>query len=257
MGRALCLEAARRGGQVIVSDVSRQGAEETADLVRAEGAQAWVTQTNVTQLEELEALRDFAVEKLGTIDVLANNAGVGVGGLVDEVSQDDWEWVINVNLWGVINGCRLFVPVMRKQGHGAILNVASAAGLISAPQLGPYNVSKAGVVALSETMHAELSVAGIAVTVLCPTFFKTNIAESARGVNMDSAMKMVSKQMERSSVQAPDVAKAAFDDLGRNRLYCVPMADGRAMWRLKRATPAGFARLGSRLFRKFQSREQS
>src|SRR6185312_10510780 len=114
--------------------------------------------------------------------LVINNAGVAVGGRVGEVALDDWRWIMGVNLWGVIHGCHVFATQLRAQGSGHILNVASAAGLLAPPGMAPYNVTKAAVVALSETLRGELRDAGVGVTVLCPTFFRTNIAASSRAV---------------------------------------------------------------------------
>ena len=126
-----------------------------------------------------EALAAEADRAFGGTDLVVNNAGVAVGGPVGAVPLDDWKWIFGVNLWGVIYGCHVFVPRFKAQGHGHVINVASAAGLLSAPEMGPYNVTKAGVVALSETLAAELSGTGVGVTVLCPTFFRTNILASS------------------------------------------------------------------------------
>ena len=113
--------------------------------------------------------------------LVINNAGVGAGGsAVGDFSLDDWSWVLGINLWGPIHGCHVFAPILRDAGYGGIINVASAAAFGAAPHMAAYNVSKAGVLSLSETLAAELSGTGVNVTVLCPTFVKTNIVESGR-----------------------------------------------------------------------------
>jgi short-subunit dehydrogenase len=197
----------------------------------------------VRESGQVSELSRAARQWLGHTDLLVNNAGVAVAGPVEEVSLEDWRWIMDINLWGVIYGCRAFVPEMKQRARGYVVNVASAAGLISLPEMAPYNVTKAAVVALSETMHAELRPAGVHVSVLCPTFFKTNIHTNGRGVIDDRRRAVIGKLMERSRLQAPDVAKLALDAVARNHLYAVPMSDGRAMWRLKRLAPAGFSRL--------------
>src|SRR5262249_5674319 len=154
-------------------DVNLAAVEETARLARAAGAADTKAMTcDVTKLAELEALAGACD---GPVDLVVNNAGVSSGGAVGELPISDWRWTIEVDLFGVIHGCHVFVPRLRAQGHGHILNVASAAGLVSMPYMAPYNVAKAGVVALSETLDAELRGSGVGVTVLCPTFFQTNI----------------------------------------------------------------------------------
>lgn len=249
LGRAFCLEVARRGGRVVVSDVDMEGAEETVRQVRGAGSPAFAVECDVRDPEAVEALADRADELLGATDLVCNNAGVAVAGPFCDVPLEDWRWIMDINLWGVIHGCRTFIPRMQAQGHGYVINVASAAGLLSAPTMAPYNVTKAGVVALSETLYAEFKKSGIRVTVLCPTFFTTQIAANSRSANdaqAEGAKVLIEKLMRKSKVQAPDVAKLAFDDVGKGRLYTLPMRDGRMMWRLKRATPRRFYELLSK-----------
>jgi short-subunit dehydrogenase len=176
---------------------------------------------------------------LGGADLLINNAGVAVSGRIGSIPLADWEWIVGINLWGVIYGCHHFVPRFQKQGSGHVLNVASAAGLFSSPNLGPYNVTKAGVVALSETLASELKRDNIGVTVLCPTFFVTGIAQNARAQGSRGRDK-IEKLMSRATVQAEGVAKAAISGVERGDLYVLPHRDGRWLWRLKRAVPSLF-----------------
>ena len=129
---------------------------------------------------------------------------------------------------------------MKSQGNGYILNVASAAGLLTPPAMSAYNVSKAGVVALSETLYAEYKNDGIRVSVLCPTFFRTQIVEAGRGATTAKEDARIIRWMERSKVQAPDVAKAAIDSLRDGKLYVLPMQDGQVAWHLKRQAPEQF-----------------
>lgn len=247
LGRAFCEELARKGGRILIGDVNVQGAEETAARVRQLGGEARVEACDVREPGQVEALAKAADEWLKATDVLINNAGVAVGGHVGDVSLEDWKWQVDINLWGVIYGCHFWAPRMKARGHGHIINVASAAGLLTLPEMGPYNVAKAGVVALSETMYPELEPEGVHVTVLCPTFFRTNIHRAARGPAAESAVEGIERVMDKSRIQAPDVARLALDHVRRGKLYCVPMRDGRLMWRIKRATPRGFYGLLSRV----------
>jgi len=250
LGRAFALALAKRSARLVLADINQAAAEETAKLVRAErpgdapdeGA-AMVFACDVTSAEAVEKLAVFAEERLGAVDLVINNAGVAVGGEMGAVSLDDWRFVVGVNLWGVIHGCHSFVPRFRARKKGAILNVASAAGLLAPPRLGPYNVTKAAVVALSETLYAELRDDGIGVTVLCPTFFKTQILDSSRGTTDDKQRAAVQKLMDDSKLQAPEVAKAALAAVENGNLYAVPMTDGWLLWTLKRLMPQTFHRL--------------
>ena len=236
LGRAFALELGQRGARVLVSDVDRAAAEETARLV---GKTAHAVACDVSKLAEVEALARDADRLLGGVDLVINNAGVAVGGRVGEVAMADWEWIVGINMWGVVYGCHVFVPKLRAQRSGHVINVASAAGLLSPPMMGPYNVTKAAVVALSETLHAELSQDGVGVTVLCPTFFRTNIGKNARGTDA-TLSSIVEKRMDESKVQAGDVARIALDAAQKNVLYVVPQADGQWSWRIKRMMPEKF-----------------
>jgi NAD(P)-dependent dehydrogenase (short-subunit alcohol dehydrogenase family) len=241
-GRALALELARRGGHLVVSDISAVAAEETARLALAAGAaSARSLRCDVTKLADVEAL-SAACE--GPVDLVVNNAGVSSGGLIGDLPIDDWRWTIEVDLFGVIHGCHVFVPRLRKQGHGHVLNVASAAGLLCAPRMGAYNVAKAGVVALSETLGSELAGTGVGVTVLCPTFFETNIVRSGRFA--DDETKKLADNLMRRARPVEEVVRSALASVERGELYALPMADARWLWRLKRAVPGSFRGLVAR-----------
>ncbi len=241
LGRALSLALAKRGSKVLLADIDLTSAEETAQAVIAAGGQALAQSCDVAKVEDVEKLAELAEAEFGGCDLIANNAGVGVGGPIGDVSLRDWEWVMNINLWGVIYGCHVFGPRFKRQRSGHILNIASAAGLLCAPDMAPYNVTKAGVVAMSETLCGELAPFSVGVTVVCPTFFKTQIADKSRFTGKsDRLVDAAKKQMERSSVQAGDVASSALEACEKNILYCVPMVDARWGWWLKRLAPDSF-----------------
>ena len=240
LGRALALDLAARGAEVVISDINSSSAEESAELCRKKGAHVEVIPCDVTKRNAVFALVDETEKRLGGIDFIANNAGVSVAGPFEQIPIEDWRWAVDINLWGVIYGCQAAVPKMKAQGHGYILNVASAAGLLSPPAMSAYNVTKAGVVALSEGLYAELKGLGISVSVLCPTFFKTNIVGNSRGATTQKDDDRIVRWMERSKVQAPDVAKTAVDAVRDGKLYVQPMKDGRIAWRLKRTHPQRF-----------------
>lgn len=241
LGRALSVELGSRQGRVIVSDVDSEGAQGTAELVRQAGGEAWVIPCDVGQWQEVEALAEQTRQAVGEVDLIVNNAGVGVGGHFGEIPLEDWRWQMDVNLWGVIHGCRAFVPAMKARRRGWVMNIASAAGFACPAQFAPYNVAKAGVIALSETLRAELEPLGIDVTVVCPSYFQTNIAESGRGQD-DAARDLIGELMHASKVQAADVASHSIESLERGRLHALPMRDARAAWLAKRAFPGSFHR---------------
>src|SRR5579872_529825 len=242
-GRALALLLAGRGSRLTLSDVNLQAVEETAQLAESAGAKGVrALRCDVTKIEDIEALAAAAEPP---IDLVVNNAGVSSGGRIGELPVKDWRWTIDVDLFGVIHGCHVFVPMLRAQGHGHVLNVASAAGLLAAPQMGAYNVAKAGVVALSETLSGELVGTKIGVTVLCPTFFQTDIAKSGRFT--DEKTRTRAESLVAKGKTADEVARYALDACRRNALYAIPMADGRWLWRFKRASPVGFRNVAGRV----------
>ncbi len=236
LGRALALELAGRQAKLLLADLNEEGSRETARLVAGAGGEAHAVRCDVSRSEDVAALVGEADRALGGVDLVVNNAGVCAGGQVGEIPLADWAWVMGVNLWGVIHGCHAFAPRFKEQRSGHFLNVASAAGFISVPGIAPYCVTKAGVVALSETLRLELAPHGVGVTVLCPTFFRTQIASSGRG--LDGPMKATAeKLMGREGLQADYVARRAVEAVDAGRLYAVPHRDGRWVWRLKRAIP--------------------
>jgi len=241
LGRAFCIELARRQGRILAADINLAGAEETARLVIAAGGSAIARRCDVSKPEEVEGLAAEVERAYGAADVVINNAGVAVSGPIGAVPLADWQWIMGVNLWGVIYGCHTFAPRFKSRGAGHIINVASTAGLIASPDLGPYNVTKAAVVALSETLYAEMHGTGVGVTVLCPTFFKTNIGRAARNSVEGMGPEDVEKLMDRTSIQAPEVARFALATADEGELYALPHADGRWAWRLKRLVPETFA----------------
>ena len=240
LGRAFCLELAARKARILAADINLAAAEETVRLVEAAGGKAIAHRCDVADPEQVEGLATTIEEAYGAADLVINNAGVAVGGTIGKVPLEDWRWIMGINLWGVIYGCHVFAPRFKSRGNGHIINVASAAGLLAAPEMGPYNVTKSGVVALSETLSAELAGTGVVVTVLCPTFFKTNIARAAHSHTETGTPDDIEKLMNRASLQAPEVARFALDTADAGELYAVPHADGRWMWRLKRLLPETF-----------------
>ena len=182
IGRGMAERFAASSMRVVVADVEEPPLHETVQSIRADGGEAIAVTCDVSSWPSVEALRDACTEAYGPADVLCNNAGVAGRGGVAEASMKTWEWCLGVNLWGVIHGCRAFLPAMIEQGSGHVVNTASVLGHLCSPGVGPYNVSKYGVVALSETLHLEMhaSDTGVGVTCLCPGLVATNILDSER-----------------------------------------------------------------------------
>jgi NAD(P)-dependent dehydrogenase (short-subunit alcohol dehydrogenase family) len=219
-----------QGMRVVIGDIEEPALDKAvADL----GAEADVLPvvTDVSRIEDVERLRDQALDTYGSVDLVCNNAGVAAGGLGWEVSLDDWQWVLGVNLWGVVHGVKTFLPLLVEQGHGHVVNTASMAGLLSSPFMAPYNVAKHGVVTLSETLFAELSMMAspVGVSVLCPGWVDTHIGEADRnrpGARPDvepteesAATRALLGSMLANGLPPSEVAALVIDAVKANRFY--------------------------------------
>jgi NAD(P)-dependent dehydrogenase (short-subunit alcohol dehydrogenase family) len=242
IGAAFAVELARRDGRVVCSDIDELAAQRTVDAIADQGGTAIAMSCDVSRFEDVSRLAADARDWFDAAPTLViNNAGVGAGGsAVGDFSLDDWSWVLGINLWGPIHGCHVFAPILRDSGHGGIINVASAAAFGAAPHMAAYNVSKAGVLSLSETLAAELSGTGVNVTVLCPTFVKTNIVESGRITAQSTDL--ANMLMRWTGYSPARVARMCLDTHDRGGLYCLPQLDARIGWGIKRFAPAVYTR---------------
>ena len=245
IGAAFARELARRGGRIVCSDVDETAARATADAITGDGGEATAVRCDVSSVDDVQKLAVDAQAWFGGPPTLViNNAGVGAGGTaIGEADLDDWNWVLGINLWGPIHGCHVFAPILREAGDDrprGIINVASAAAFGAAPGMAAYNVSKAGVLSLSETLAAELSGTGIGVTVLCPTFVKTNIVESGRISEQSS--QLADRLMRWTGFSPERVARSCLDTHDRGGLYCMPQPDARIGWGIRRFTPTVYTR---------------
>ncbi|HEY1119633.1 MAG TPA: SDR family NAD(P)-dependent oxidoreductase [Acidimicrobiales bacterium] len=183
IGFAMAARFAGDGARVVLADVEAPALEQAAATLREQGGQVHAVVTDVSDGDAVDALAAEAVDIFGPVHLLCNNAGVGAGGLTWELTTQDWEWVLGVNLWGVIHGLRAFLPAMLAHGEPAhVVNTASLAGHVSAPFMAPYGASKFAVVAISEALFHELQMTGssVGVSVLCPGWVNTNIHASER-----------------------------------------------------------------------------
>src|SRR5690606_23561637 len=182
-GREFARIGASLGMKLVLADIQADALAATASELQARGVELVAERVDVSKAEDVERLARRTKETFGKVHLLFNNAGVAAGGLVWEHSTRDWEWVLGVNLWGVIHGVRCFVPMMLEQGDEChVVNTASVAGLLSTQLMGVYNVSKHGVVTLTETLYNDLRLKGanVGVTLLCPAYVPTNINQSQR-----------------------------------------------------------------------------
>jgi len=212
-------------------------------LVERAGGVAYAIACDVGKAAQVKRLAERSEKLLGNpVTLLVNNAGVGIGGKFDELSLQDWKWAMDVNLWGVVHGCHYFTPRFKKQGGGAIINVASAASYTAAPEMSAYNVTKAGVRALSETLYAELKRDNIRVNVLCPTLVPTNIIKDGR--IPDRYAKLADHAlMNYAMTSSESVAKLTLNRLDKGELYTTPQVDAKLFWVMKRVSPNLYADL--------------
>jgi NAD(P)-dependent dehydrogenase (short-subunit alcohol dehydrogenase family) len=222
LGAALTSAFRARGDKVLATDVT--GGDLTLDIT-SDGDWA-------AALEHVEGT-------WGGLDMLVNNAGVAGGGRLDVATMDEWEWITNINLFGVVRGTRTFVPLFKRQRSGHIVNIASLAGLVHPAGMASYNAVKAAVVALTETTGHELAGYGVRASVVCPSYFRTNLMSSLRGA--DEQLSGVVAHLVRSSpITADDIAAAVLEGLDRGDELIVPDQPARDAYALKQADRAAY-----------------
>ena len=175
IGRGICEALALEGAKVVVSDVKLEAADKVASAIRGQGGTSIAVAADVSRRDDVEVLASRTVDELGGVDIVCNNAGVLVGGPMLETTEDDWQWLMSVNLMGVVHGCQVFAPLLIERGHGHIVNTASIGGFLSYPNLATYCTSKFAVVGFSEALQMELAQKGIGVSILCPGKVHSNL----------------------------------------------------------------------------------
>jgi NAD(P)-dependent dehydrogenase (short-subunit alcohol dehydrogenase family) len=243
LGAALVRQFLAQGNKVLATDVA-------PDAAVPDGA-AYL-KLDVRSEADWAAAVAWCEEHWDGLDLLVNNAGIATGGRIDVETLAEWDRVVDINLMGVVRGCRAFAPMFKAQRSGYIVNTASAAGLVHPPMMSSYNTVKAGVVALSETLSHELHPYGVSVSVVCPSFFRTNLGDSIRGT--DTEMNAVARRLiEKSPRTADEVATAVLSGVAKHRFLIIPDRPALMSWRRKR-----FARpLYDRQMRKIAARAQS
>jgi len=241
IGFGLASAFAAEGMKVVVGDIEAPALAEAVGKLEAAGADVLGVRTDVSDDASVAALAAAAVDRFGAIHVVCNNAGVGGGGLSWEAPLSTWEWVLGVNLWGVIHGIRAFVPILMQQDEAHVVNTASIAGLAAGPFMGPYNASKHAVVALSETLYHEMAMTAphVKVSVLCPGWVRTRIADSARnrpdGDEETAAADAPARQLLQSVIEngmpPSELASIVLDAIRDERFWILPHDDAEPFWR--------------------------
>ena len=224
IGAGIARACAEQGMRLVIADIELAPAERVARELEGGGAEAFAVRTDVTVPADLEALADAAFERYGAADLLFNNAGVAQGGSIVEFTAADWEWLIGVNLYGVVNGCRAFVPRWIARGAPAhVVNTASVGGFLSGPVLGMYSTTKFAVVAYSEALAQEVAAHGIGVSILCPGWTNTNLGAASR--NRPRALGTAPDQLDiitpgmAEGMDPIDVGRHALRGVRENALY--------------------------------------
>ena len=237
IGLGMAQRFAAEGMRVVMADVERNALQASVDELAATGAEVIAAPTDTSVFAEVEALAARTLDRFGAVHVVCNNAGVGSRGLpFRELPLRDFEWVLGVNLWGVIHGLHAFLPHLRLQDEGHIVNTASVSALYHLPNMAPYNASKAAVLALSETLKFELDAEGahVGVSVLCPSWVRTNISTASRNLPERLAYELTTdqmaqiaeyksrrKQQQLSAMEPDEVAEQVCDAIRTNRFYVI------------------------------------
>jgi NAD(P)-dependent dehydrogenase (short-subunit alcohol dehydrogenase family) len=245
-GLALAQRYARHGDVMACVDRDLPRAQAAAAGLPGEGHLA--LQADVGDDGSMQALHAQIMAAWGGVDLLFNNAGIASAGALIDTTMDEWRQVLDIDLLGVVRGCRLFLPDMLAAGSGRIVNTASFAGLAGAPGLMSYGVAKAGVVALSEQLRAELHGSGVGVSVICPAFFRTNLLDGA--LMPEKTKHAVMRLMERSPDTAESVTEKTFHAVERGEFLILPTKAEPGRWRMKRLLPGMYFKMLLKMSRK-------
>ena len=233
IGQAMAERFAEAEMRIALVDIDETALESVASALRSRGTEVFTRRVDVSSGEEMEALAAAVAEHFGSAHVVCNNAGVGgASGPIWEIEPSDWEFTLGPNLWGVIHGVRVFSKMLLEQNDGHFVNTASMAGLVSAGRMGPYNVTKQGVVALSETLFADLRAAGskVGVSVLCPGFVQSQIwntdrfrtdKKKAQPGSAEAGMQSVLRNVIENAMPARKIAEHVHEAILKDRLYII------------------------------------
>jgi NAD(P)-dependent dehydrogenase (short-subunit alcohol dehydrogenase family) len=254
IGKATALACARRGARLVICDLDTAGLETTAEEIRAQGCEVMARPVDVADREAMRAFADAVHAELEAVDLLINNAGVAIGGAFLDTALTDWDWIVSINVIGVVHGCHFFIPPMVRRGRGGhVANVASAAGFVATAELAAYATTKFAVVGLSEALRDELTPQRIGVTAVCPGVINTPITRSARMLGPVATPEMRQRTIDlyaRRNYTPERVADGILHAVQRNRAVAPISPEAWAMYYLKRLAPGPLAWLWHRLFQR-------
>ena len=235
LGLAICEYLAARDWRLFIADINSERLQQVKDRFDAQGVETHTLTLDVSKESALNHAVSTVEKQWSGIDLVFNNAGIASAGKMETVPLEEWNRVIDIDLWSVIYGCRAFIPILKDQRSGYIINTASSAGTLAGAEMASYNVAKAGVVSLSETLKVELSDHNIGVTVICPTIFRTQLGESI--IDSDGMSGKLKRQLNETKVTSEDIVKDLFSKIDKNRLYVITQKDALWGWRFKRFFP--------------------
>ena len=242
LGEAIARHYAKLGWRLGITDMHLSRAQTVLDSIQAAGGQGFAAELDTTNEDHWQEAKSLVSSNWGGLDILVNNAGVAVAGNMEETPMDDWRWVLDIDLMGVVRGCHHFAGQFKQQRRGHVVNVASFAAFAGTGDIVAYGTAKAGVVALSESLRMEMAPFGVGVSVVCPAFVKTNLTETMRAPD-PRVMKRVDRWMENSGVSAEAVARQLYSAVVSNRFLVLTHGNTRWLWRLKRYLPGIYYRL--------------
>ncbi len=262
IGRAIATALVRRGHTVSVTDINGEGAEAVASKLNEVGpGKAFAARLDVVDPDAVAAHYRQVRADHGRLDLVFNNAGIGIGGLAEELTLDHWNRAIDINLKGVIHGVHAAYPIMLEQGSGHIVNTASAAGIVPMPMGIPYTATKHAVVGLSLGLRAEAAGRGVKVSVVCPTFIDTplltNINPGLPQTAMSGDAREDIKQAQPRLYTAEKLARDILKGVDRNHALIVAPASARVAWRAARLSPAGAVRAAQFAVGRFRKQHPS
>ncbi|MEH7391383.1 SDR family oxidoreductase [Bacillus sp. JJ1503] len=228
IGKAICNELVSKNVFVIISDINERDGKTFKAELNKEAINSRFVYLNVTEFKSVERAINEVYQEFGRLDYLFNNAGIAMYGELYDMSIEDWKEIVDINLWGVINGTQIGYKIMKEQGFGHIVNTASAAGLGPSPVSSAYSTTKHAVVGLTTSLHYEAEEFGIKVSAICPTFVDTPIFDEAKAININKSL--ITKQLKKQKMMSPQqLAKIALDGIHKNKPVICPMPMRRTM----------------------------
>lgn len=249
LGKSLAVQATTRGYAVAVADVQDDMGHAVVNELNQVGGSAAYFNCDVSRSENLQNLKDQVLGAFGQVDVMVNNAGVGSQGNLEHTTEAEWDRQWQINVMGVVRGCQSFIPELRKSENPAIVNVASFAAIALAPGVSSYNVAKASVYALSETLRCELAEDNINVTVVCPAFFQTNLVASMHGTD-EKIKSQINRWMAKSKYTSDDVANMILDAVEKKQFMVLCDKQTKWQYRISRWFPNFFFKQKVKMIKK-------